>query len=392
MFDLREFSDEAKLIVQTIDEITNEYDHDYWVECCKSEEFPSELWEELGKHGFLGMNVPKEYGGEDLGLYETSLIHERLQARGIHLSFLVTSATMAPIPIKFYGDDILKKRVLPKIATGEYKISFGLTEPDAGTNSYKISTRAERDGDHYTVNGQKVYTTGAKRADYILLVTRTTPYEEVKDSGKHKGVTLLLVPTDVEGIEMQPLDVAILEEGKQWSVFFSDVQVPARNRIGDEGKGFSYLFDALNPERVITASGSIGAGRFALERAVKYAKGREVWDAPIGSHQAVQHPLTRAMVQLELAALAKDTAARAFDAGDQERARNYANMASFVGSEAGDEAVDAAIQTLGGNGLSRDYGVINVSRIPRFHRIAPISNEMILNNLAEGVLGLPKSY
>jgi len=384
-------SDEAKMIADVVDDIAEDYDHAYWRDCVDEARFPEELWKTLGEQGFLGINVPEEYGGAGMGMVEMETLVETLASRGVPSLFLIVSATMAPIPIKQYGSDELKDRFLPGLATGDTTFAFAITEPDAGTNTYKIQTTADRDGDEYVVNGQKTFITGAKDADYIQLVARTTPYEEVKGDNEAQGVSLFAVPTDTDGIEMDPLDLAIPEAVKQYTVYFDDVRVPAENMIGEEGKGFFHVFDALNPERITTNALSVGLGQFALDRAVEYAKNREVFDAPIGSHQGVQHPLSRAKVDLELATIANERAARAFDSG-QSDAGAYANMAKFAGSEAADQAVDVAIQTHGGNGFSRDYDVITVERLVRLLRVAPVNNEMVLNHIAENLLGLPESY
>jgi alkylation response protein AidB-like acyl-CoA dehydrogenase len=236
-----------------------------------------------------------------------------------------------------------------------------------------------------------VYITGAAESDYIQLVARTTPYGAVKDADPRKGVTLLMVPTEADGIEMTPLDIAIPETTQQYAVHFDDVAVPVENRIGAEGGGFFCLFDALNPERVTTNAISVGLGRFALRRAVDYAQERDVFDAPIGSHQGVQYPLAKAKINLELASEANMKAAKAIEDGDTD-AGTHANMAKFAGSVAADEAVDASIRTHGGYGFSRDYDIITIKPLVQLLRTAPVNNNMVLNHIAENALGLPKSY
>lgn len=384
-------SDEGKMIVSAVDDIAAKYDHDYWRDCVDESRFPEELWNTLGEQGFLGINVPEKYGGEGMGMVEMAALVETLASHGVPSLYLVISATMAPIPIKQHGSEALKERFLPGLASGETKFAFAITEPDAGTNTYKIGTIADRDGDEYVLNGQKTFITGAKDADYIQLVARTTPYEEVKDGEKARGVSLFVVPTDTDGVDMDPLDLAIPETVKQYTVYFDDVRVPEKNVIGERGKGFYHVFDALNPERITTNALSVGLGRFALDRAVDYAKNRAVFDVPIGTHQGVQHPLSRATVDLELAAMANGRAARAFDEGGSNVGA-YANMAKLAASESADRAVDVAIQTHGGNGFSREYDVITIERFTRLLRVAPVNNEMVLNHIAENLLGLPKSY
>lgn len=379
------------MIADTVSDIATEYNHEYWWKCVDEERFPEDLWQTLADRDFLGCNVPKEYGGVGLGMPAMATVTETLCTHGVPLVFLIITPTMAPIPVRNHGTDELKSQLLPGIASGDTKVGFAITEPDAGTNTYKISTSARREEDEYVVDGQKTFITGAGVADYLQVVVRTTPYEEVKDTDKRKGVSLLMIPTSADGIEMEPLDLAIPETTSQYSVHFDDVRVPIENRIGEEGNGFACLFDALNPERIITNAISVGLGRFALRQAVSYANEREVFDAPIGSHQGVQHPLSEAKVHLELAAEANLKAAKAVESGDPN-AGIYANIAKYAGSVAADEAADVAIRTHGGYGFSRDYGVINVKPLIQLLRTAPVNNNMVLNHIAEGALGLPKSY
>ena len=386
-----ERSQEQAMIADSVADIADEYDHDYWRSCTESSAFPEELWQTLGDNGFLGINVPTEYGGEGLGMPAFATVTETLATHGVPLVFLIITPAMGVIPVREHGTHDLKKRLLPGMASGETKVAFAITEPDAGTNTYKISTTAERDGDEYLVNGQKTYITGAADADYIQLVARTTPYEAVKDDDPRAGVTLLMVPTDDDGIEMTPMNLAIPETTKQYTVHFDNVRVPGENRIGNEGEGFFCLFDALNPERVTTNAISIGLGRFALRRAVEYAKERTVFDVPIGSHQGVQHPLAESKIDLEMAGDANMKAARAIEESDST-AGPLANMAKYAGSVAADEAVDAAIRAHGGAGFSREYDVITIKPMVQLLRTAPVNNNMMLNHVAENVLNLPKSY
>lgn len=387
----RNLEGETKLLADTIEEICEEYDHDYWLEYAKEGDNPEELWQELSAAGYSGINVPEEYGGVDMDLYDTAVTLERMTSKGVMAGFLVISSAMAPIPILNSDNEQLKERFLPEIATGETKFCFGITEPESGTNSYKMTTSATREGDEYVVNGQKFWVSDIDEADYLLLVLRTTPYEEVKDEKRYDGITLLVVPTDAAGIELSQIDTAITSASSAFSVQFNDVRVPVENRIGEEGDGFSYLFDALNPERVAVASECVGFGRFAIDRAVSYVNDREVWDAPLGSHQGVQHQLSRAKVQVELAGLATERAAKAFDAGNPN-AGEMADMAKYAASEAAHLAVQNSIQVHGGAGFMRDYGVVNVRDFIQHARVAPVNNEMMLNGIAERILGLPKSY
>ncbi|MEF8813820.1 MAG: acyl-CoA dehydrogenase family protein [Halovenus sp.] len=388
---LETLSGEAKLIADTVDDIAEEYDHEYWLECAKADERPVELWETLCEQGFVGVNIPEEYGGTAFDMYGTSIFLERLASHGIYLGDLIPTAVMGPIAIREHAPEALKERLLPAIAAGDLKLSYGITEPDSGTNTYKIRTTIERDGDEYVINGQKTFVTNFADTDYIQLVGRTTPYEAVKDDDKRKGITSVIVPTDANGISYDPLDLDMTQTDEEYSVHFDDVRAPVDNRLGDEDEAFHQLFSSLNPERIAVSAIVLGLGRFALERGVDYAKEREVWDVPIGSHQGVQHPLARAKVDLELATLATDRAAEAVDANN-DLAGPLSNVAKLAASEAADQAVDTAIQVHGGNGFSRHYGVINVADWVRHMRVAPVNNEVVLSYIATNVLGLPRSY
>lgn len=388
---LESLSGEAKLIADTVDEIAGEYDHEYWLACARADERPVELWETLCEQGFVGVNIPEEYGGTAFDMYGTSIFLERLASHGIYLGDLIPTAVMGPIAIREHAPEALKERLLPAIAAGELTLSYGITEPDSGTNTYKMRTAIERDGDEYVINGQKTFVTNFAETDYIQLVGRTTPYEAVRDGDKRKGITSVIVPTDADGISYDPLDLDMTQTDEEYAVHFDDVRAPVDNRLGDEGEAFHQLFSSLNPERIAVSAIVLGLGRFALERGVDYAKEREVWDAPIGSHQGVQHPLARAKVDLELATLATDRAAEAVDANN-DLAGPLSNVAKFAASEAADQAVDTAIQVHGGNGFSRHYGVINVADWVRHMRVAPVNNEVVLSYIATNVLGLPRSY
>lgn len=391
MTTLATLTDEQAMIADAVDDLASEYDHDYWQSCCADDRFVAELWEELGDLGFLGMAVPEEYGGEGMGLPSVSTMIETFAAHGVPLLAFLTTTTMAPLPILEHGSDDLKERFLPGIASGADRFAFAITESHSGTNASRIRTSAMREGDEYVVTGEKTYITDAAGADYIQLVTRTTPYEDVVDENPYHGGTLLIVDADADGIETSPLEVSIPEPSGQYTVHFDDVRVPVENRIGQEDAGFSHVFSALNPERVVTAALAVGLGRFALEHGTAYANERELFDAPTGSYQGVQHPLARAKVAIEQAALTLQTAASAHEAG-QQNAAAAANVAKYAASEAADEAMDAAVQALGGNGFSHDYPLAALRDWTRFLRIAPVNNEMVLNYVGENLLDLPRSY
>ena len=382
---------ELRMVENAVSEISDTYDHQYWYERAENNEFYDELWNTLGDEGFLGAAVPEEYGGAGMGLPAIAMVIRTLASYGVPSLELIVHSTMAPTIISRHASEALKERFLPGIASGKQQFCFGITEPGAGTNTYQLQTTATRDGDDYVLNGQKIFVSAAGVSDYIQVVTRTTSYEDIADEDPKAGFSLFVVDLDTDGVEIEPLDLDVPEPTKQCSVYFENATVSAENRIGAEDEGFYYMFDTLNPERVTSGALAVGLGRFAIDRAVDYASERTVFETPIGAHQGVQHPLAKAKIDVELADLAVERAANAYETGD-DPVGAYANMAKYAGSEAADRAVDAAIQAHGGYGVSPDYDVINVERFARILRIAPVNNEMILNHVAENVLGLPKSY
>ena len=383
-------STQENLIRDFVRQVAKKYGRDYWLAKAREGAFTEELWGELAAGGYLGMMIPEEYGGGGLGLTEMAVLQEEMGHQGIPLLLLVVSNVMDALLIARYGSEEMKERYLPRLARGETRFCFALTEPTAGSNSFRTSTQARVDGDSYVLNGQKMFITGVDQSDYLLVVVRTTPFEEVED--KRQGLSLLIVDRRAEGVNLQPLDMGVLHPETQFAVFFDDVRVPRGELIGEEGKGSKYLFDALNPERISAAAVAVGLGRFVLEKAVAYAKERVVFDAPIGSHQGLQHPLAIAKTNLELAALMTRYAAGLFDGGDKVTAAAYANMAKFAAAEAATEACDLAIEVHGGSGFSTDVDLITVWPLIRMLRTVPVSREMILNYIGEHVLGLPRSY
>ncbi len=383
-------STQENLIRDFVRQVAKKYGRDYWLAKAREGAFTEELWGELAAGGYLGMMIPEEYGGGGLGLTEMAVLQEEMGHQGIPLLLLVVSNVMDALLIARYGSEEMKERYLPRLARGETRFCFALTEPTAGSNSFRTATQARVDGDSYVLNGQKMFITGVDQSDYLLVVARTTPFEEVED--KRQGLSLLIVDRRAEGVSLQPLDLGVLHPETQFAVFFDDVRVPRGELIGEEGKGSKYLFDALNPERISAAAVAVGLGRFVLEKAVAYAKERVVFDAPIGSHQGLQHPLAIAKTNLELAALMTRYAAGLFDGGDKVTAAAYANMAKFAAAEAATEACDLAIEVHGGSGFSIDVDLITVWPLIRMLRTVPVSREMILNYIGEHVLGLPRSY
>ena len=317
-----------------------------------------------------------------------TILMEELANQGVPTMFLVVSAAMGAIPIAKYGTEEQKRRYLPALADGSKKFCFGITEPDAGSNTFKIRTLARRDGDHYMLNGQKAFISGVDDADYLMVVARTSPPDQVAD--KREGISLFIVYTKAPGFTAHKMDTRILIPERQFQLFFDDVRIPVGDRLGSEGEGLKVMFDALNPERISVGAMACGLGRYALNKAVEYARERKVFDKPIGAHQGLSHPMAIAKTHLELASLMTNHAARIFDEGGN--AGMYANMAKYAAAEAGIEAVDLAMQVHGGSGFTGEVDLITLWPLVRLMRTAPVSREMILNYIAEHVLGLPRSY
>lgn len=378
------------LIREFVRQVARKYGRDYWLACAREGKFTHELWQELAAGGYLGMMIPEEYGGGGLGMREMAVFIEEMGRQGIPLLLIVVGSVMDAVLIAQHGSQSLKERFLPPLARGEIKLCFALTEPTAGSNSFRISTLALAEGDDYVLNGQKMFISGADESDHLLVVARTTPFDQVQD--KREGLSLLIVDRRAPGVTLQPLEMGVLHPETQFAVYFDDVRVPRSDLVGEEGKGSRYLFDALNPERISAAAVAVGLGQFVLEKAVTYARERVVFDKPIGAHQGLQHPLAEAKTHLELAALMTRYAAQVFDGGDKVTAAAYANMAKFAAAEAAIEACDLAIEVHGGSGFSTDVDLITVWPFIRMLRTVPVSREMVLNYIGEHVLGLPRSY
>jgi alkylation response protein AidB-like acyl-CoA dehydrogenase len=357
----------------------------YYAEHARAGEPCTELWHALGDAGFIGVNVPEEYGGGGGGLSELALVCEEIAAQGAPILLLVVSAAISAEVIAEYGSDTQRKQWLPALATGRTRVVFAITEPDAGSNTHKLRTTARRDGEDWVVNGEKYYISGVDEADAILLVARTG-----QDARGNAALSLFLVPTDAPGLEVTPLRVDVMVPEKQYTVRFTDLRLPATALIGDEGQGFRQVFHGLNPERITGAAMCVGIARYALARAARYANDRVVWDRPIGAHQGVSHPLAEARIETELAALMTRKAAWLHDQGLP--AGEASNMAKYAAAEASLHALDAAIQTHGGNGVSAEFGLLPYWGLARLLRIAPVNREMILNYVAQHSLGLPRSY
>ncbi|MFJ5209448.1 acyl-CoA dehydrogenase family protein [Streptomyces nigra] len=347
------------------------------------------LWAEAAKLGYLGVNLPEEYGGGGGGISELSIVLEELGAAGCPLLLMVVSPAICGTVIARFGTEEQKRHWLPGLADGSLTMAFGITEPDAGSNSHRITTTARRDPDSgdWILNGRKVFVSGVDITDATLIVGRT----EDARTGKLKPC-LFIVPRDTEGFGRRQIDMELSAVEKQFGLTLDDVRLPADALVGDDDAGLLQLFAGLNPERIMTAAFGIGMGRFALARAIEYARDRTVWKTPIGAHQAIAHPLAQAHIDLEMARLMMQKAAYLYDAGDDVGAGEAANMAKYAAGEACVKAVDQSVHTLGGNGLTREFGLASLITAARVSRIAPVSREMILNYVSHQTLGLPKSY
>jgi hypothetical protein len=362
------------------------YGHGYYVAKAKSGEHTTELWSEVGKLGYLGVNVPTEYGGGGGGITELAIVCEELAAAGCPLLLLVVSPAIAGTILAKHGTSAQRSAFLPGLADGSLKIVFAITEPEAGSNFHRLGTMAQRDGSDWVLSGRKCFISGVDEADYILVVAR------LADSAGRLAPALFLVPVDTPGLNSSKLDMEIVSPENQWLLYLDDVRLPADALVGDVGTGLPALFSGLNPERITVAAMGMGTGRYALARAASYVGSRSVWGRPIGSHQGVAHPLAHAQIQIELAKLAVYRAAALYDAGRDVEAGVAANMAKYASSEAATLAVDTAIQVHGGNGMTTEYGVATLLGGVRAGRIAPVSRELILNFVAQHVLGQEKSY
>jgi alkylation response protein AidB-like acyl-CoA dehydrogenase len=385
--DLRE-TDEQQLLRSSVAAMAAEYGHSYLLEKARTGGKTTELWAAAGKAGYLGVAVPAEYGGGGAGMVELSIVAEEIAAAGCPLLLIVVSPAIAATVIATSGTAEQKERWLPRFADGSVKMSFAITEPDAGSNSHRLTTTARRDPDGgWRLTGRKYYISGVDETDATLVVARM----QDAASGTLRPA-MFVVPTDTPGMSYQPIEMAIHSPEKQFTVFFDDAHLPDDALVGGEEAGLAALFAGLNPERITVAAYSNGLARYALRKGVDYARDRTVWSAPIGSHQAIAHPLAKAHVEVELARMATTRAAWLYDAGDDAAAGEAANIAKYAAAEAAINAVDAAVQAHGGNGMSVEYGVGTLIGAVRSARIAPVSREMILNYISQHTLGLPKSY
>ncbi|HEY2878635.1 acyl-CoA dehydrogenase family protein [Nocardioides sp.] len=383
-------SEERQALRREVAKLAGKYGREWFTQKARAGEKTTDLWLEIGRTGYLGINIPEEYGGGGGGIGDIAAVCEELAAQGCPLLLMVVSPAICGTIITRYGTDEQKRRWLPGICDGTGTMAFAITEPDAGINTHNITTTARRDGDAWVLNGRKIYISGVDEAANVLVVART----EDARTGQVKPV-LFVVPTDAEGFEYRPIPMEIVSPELQFTVFIDDVRLPADALVGDPDTadgGLVQLFSGLNPERIMAASFSTGLARFALDKAATYAKERTVFQGPIGTHQAIAHPLAQSKIEVELARLMTQKAAALYDAGDDTGAAEAANMAKYAAAEAACDAADRAVQTHGGNGITQEYGMAGLLVATRAGRIAPVSREMILNYVAMHTLGLPKSY
>ena len=377
-------------IIDSVQNIMKNFDDDYWLQCDKENKFPHKFYEEIASGGWLGICMPKQFGGTALGVSDASIFMQKVSETGggmaaassIHINIF------GPHPIVVYGNNEQKEKWLPPLISGKEKTCFGVTEPDAGLDTGKLKTFAKKINDGYLVNGQKIWTSTAKIADKILLLARTIPVEECKKNTD--GLTLFYTELDRKKIEVKEISKMGRAAVDSNQIFIDNLEVPDFDRIGEEGKGFKYILDSLNPERILIAAEALGIGKNALSRAVKYARDRIVFDRPIGKNQSIQHPLAENWIELEAAELLIAKAAYQYDNG--QNAGGMANAAKFFAAEAGFKAATQAVITLGGMGYAKEYHVERLLRESLIPKLAPVSAQMILNYISERVLGLPKSY
>ena len=373
-----------------IEKICARFGDDYWLERDRDGKFPDAFHRALAADGWLGVCIPQEHGGSGLGISEAAIMMETIAASGA--GFSGASAVHMNIfglnPVVVYGNDEQKRRMLPPIVRGTEKACFAITEPNAGLETAKLATRAERRGDRYVINGAKIWISTAQIADKMLILTRTTPIENARKPTD--GLTLFYTALDRRFVEVREIEKMGRKAVDSNQVFIDALEVPVEDRIGEEGRGFEYILDGFNPERILIAAEATGLGRAALRRATAYAKERVVFGRPIGQNQAIQHPLAECWMELEAAELMMLKAAAQYDRGIA--CGPAANAAKYLAAEAGFKACQTAIMTHGGYGYAKEYHVERYLRESMIPRIAPVTPQLILCFIAERVLGLPKSY
>ena len=392
MFGVRKegLSDEQRLIVSTIVELSRKFGEDYWQRLDSEKKYPSEFVAEMGRLGMAGLAIPKEFGGAGYGVREASLVLEEINSGGgnaqpfhgqYYLSFMVSK----------FASQHSKEKYLPGLASGKLKMqTFALTEPEAGSESTKIKTSAEKRGDGYVIKGHKVFISRLEHTDLVVLAARTTPYRSAQK--KTDGISLFLVELKgVKGFEMHRIETMF--NSQTYEVFIDGLEIPRENLIGEEGRGFGYILDVLNPERILLASECIGDARWFVQKSVEYAKSRVVFDKAIGSNQGVQFPIADVYAKLLAAEKVRWAAAEMYDAGADERSvGELANTSKYLASECSWQAANVAMDVYGGAGMAVSNHVERKFRETRLYRVAPVSQNLVLAYIAHSVLGLPRSY
>jgi len=378
-------SPERQALRESVRQVARKFGVEYATEHARRGKPLTELWQAMGAAGFLGVSLPEEYGGGGAGIYELAIVVEETAAEGTPLIMTVVSPAIVGTVLARYGTPEQRVQWLPGIAAGNTVVAFGITEPDAGSNSHNLKTTAHRDGADWILNGRKTFVTGVPNADAVLVVGR------IQDSTRLRPA-MFLVPRETPGFAYSPIEMDIAETERQCQLYFDDVRLPASALVGGDDAPLEALFAGLNPERIMGAAMATGTGRFAIGKARRYLNERDVWGVPIGAHQGLAHPLAQCHIEVELSRLMLAKAATLYDEGDDRGAGEAANMAKYAAAEASIRALDQAIQCHGGNGLAADYGLAMMLGWARVARVAPVSREMILNFVAQHSLGLPKSY
>jgi acyl-CoA dehydrogenase len=386
-------SEEQREIRAAVLRLCTRFGDDYWLGKDEAGGFPHEFHRAMAEAGWLGIAMPPEYGGSGLGIAEAAVLMQAVAESGA--GFSGASAIHMNIfglhPVVVFGTDEQKRRFLPPLIAGREKTCFAVTEPDAGLDTTRLKTRAERHGDHYVLSGRKIWISTAQVAEKMLILARTTPVEEV--ARPSHGMTLFYTDLDRGKVEVREIPKMGRKAVDSNLLFIDGLEVPVKDRIGEEGRGFHYILHGMNPERILIAAEAVGLGRAALARAARYAGERVVFGRPIGQNQAIQHPLAERWIELEAAELMVLRAAAAYDRGEAAgEVGAYANAAKYCAAEAGFRACETAVMTHGGMGYAREYHVERYFREIQIARIAPISPQLILSHIAERVLGLPKSY
>jgi acyl-CoA dehydrogenase len=380
-------SEEQRALKAAVYDLCKQYTPEYWRDLDAKREYPEAFVTELTKAGYLAALIPQEYGGAGLGMMEAAIILEEINHSGGNAAACHAQMYIMGTVLR-HGSEAQKKQFLPKIATGELRLqAFGVTEPNAGSDTTKLQTTAVRTGDRYVVNGQKIFISRVLQSDLMLLLARTTPVDQVKK--KTDGLSVFLVDIrGLKGFEVRPLRMMMNHSTN--ALYFDNVEIPADSLIGQEGRGFAYILDGMNAERILVASDSLGDGRWFIEKAVAYAGQRVIFGKPIGANQGVQFPIAKSHMAIEAADLMRTKAARLFDAGLP--CGPEANMAKYLAAEAAWDAANACVDAHGGYGFAEEYDIERKFRETRLYRAAPINNNLVMAYVGEHVLGMPRSY